>query len=85
MAMHSSFADKVQVDAPKDGEVWQNCQTFANFYSHLGKLTGHPYPFTMSDLSRLKAVKQFFARKFDQNFDVEILDYIDANILGIKK
>lgn len=84
MAMHSSFADKMQVDAPKDGEVWQNCQTFANFRSPLGEYTGHPYPLTMSDLPRLKAVKQFFARKFDQNYDSEILDYIDANILGIK-
>ena len=40
-----------------------------------------PKILTMDDAEKIKESKKFFARKFDQNVDSEILDWIDAELL----
>lgn len=47
--------------------------------------SSHPNTLRKTDLGALKASPHLFARKFDASTDGEILDLIDAEILGIKK
>lgn len=43
--------------------------------------TGHPNTFGVKDYDKLVASNAFFARKFDDNIDSEILTLIDKNLL----
>ena len=43
-----------------------------------------PSTLTMSDLPNLAASSDFFARKFDEEVDCEVLDRIDTELLGVR-
>lgn len=82
MAMQTSFAAKIHLNAP--GETDQNCKTYADFGGKSGrKLVDHPYILTCNDFDRLRSSDYWFARKFDENADREILDRIDNELLHI--
>jgi hypothetical protein len=68
IAMDSSFSENVVNDYLREVE-WEG-----------GDRT-HPIIFKQKDLPRLKNSKNFWARKFDDKVDSEILDSIDSEIL----
>lgn len=46
-----------------------------------GKSIRHPWTFTIDDLELLKSVPQFWARKFDERVDSQIIDAVICNLL----
>ena len=82
--MNSSFKERIKVNPPE--MVAQNCKTYANFSPKGKPFTGHPYILTMEDSNHLAelATSRFFARKFDETVDSDILDWIDENLLNDK-
>ncbi|MEI6087851.1 MAG: glycosyl transferase, partial [Bacteroidota bacterium] len=40
-----------------------------------------PKILTIDDIDKISKSGKFFARKFDANFDSEVLDWIDTNLL----
>ena len=42
--------------------------------------THHPYTLTLKDFPEIMASEKYFARKFDQSIDQEILDKIDIEL-----
>lgn len=54
--------------------------TIANFGRREQRVTGHTYPFRKEDFNELMTCGDYFARKFDEYVDREILDLIDQEI-----
>jgi len=53
--------------------------TIANFGRREQVVTGHTYPFRKEDYEELVTCGDYFARKFDESVDSEILDLLDQN------
>lgn len=53
------------------------CMTYADFYSETKRFRGHPHDITVNDFDRIMAKKALFARKFNIDVDVIVLDRID--------
>lgn len=79
MAMRSALAQMVDVN-PKE-MVLQNCKTWAYFSDNDKEFMGHPYVFTINEFDKLKHSDCWFARKFDETVDSEVMDKIDKEIL----
>lgn len=81
LLMNSIFKDEIDVNPPE--MVDQNCKTYAHFLPEGRPFTGHPYIFTVKDTECLigHAKSRFFARKFDETVDSNILNWIDENLL----
>ena len=81
--MNSCFSSRIKVNPPM--MIEQNCKTYAHFNPEGKVFTGHPYVFTMADKDLLKklSTEKFFARKFDETVDREILCWVDE--LGDKE
>lgn len=78
MAMRSPVKNQVEVNSID--MVEQNCKTWA-YFSDAGKpFKGHPYIFTKNEFERIKNSKFWFARKFDESVDSDIMDMIDKEI-----
>ncbi|MBW4486802.1 MAG: beta-1,6-N-acetylglucosaminyltransferase [Trichocoleus desertorum ATA4-8-CV12] len=58
------------------------CNDDRRYVDFSGDQAGHPRTLTVQDYETLKSEKFSFARKFDLNEDVEILDLLDAKIFG---
>ena len=76
MAMRSPVKDAVTVDDAETG-----CKTWAYFSDEGKPFVGHPYVFTVKEFEKLKASECWFARKFDDTVDAEILRMIDKELL----
>ena len=85
LLMNSSFKEEIDVNPPE--MVAQNCKTYAHFLPEGRPFTGHPYIFTVKDTKCLmeQANNRFFARKFDETVDSDILNWIDENLLYDKR
>lgn len=85
LLMNSSFKEEIDVNPPE--MVAQNCKTYAHFLPEGRPFTGHPYIFTVRDTKCLmeQANNRFFARKFDETVDSDILNWIDENLLYDKR
>lgn len=85
LLMNSSFKEEIDVNSPE--MVAQNCKTYAHFLPEGRPFTGHPYIFTVKDTKCLmeQANNRFFARKFDETVDSDILNWIDENLLYDKR
>ena len=68
ITMNSKFSSKVKNDYLREVE-WD------------GGDGTHPLIWTKNDFERLSSTKNFWARKFEDNIDSEILDLIDSKIL----
>lgn len=81
--MNSKFGNELTVNPPE--MVEQNCKTYANFSPPGKPFIGHPYIFTIEDKEMLKGLskEKFFARKFDEEIDSTILDWIDENLIEL--
>ena len=81
LLMNSSFKGEIDVNSPE--MVAQNCKTYAHFLPEGRPFTGHPYILTVEDTECLieYAKSRFFARKFDETVDSDILNWIDENLL----
>ena len=60
----------------------QNCLTYAHFSDEGKPFTGHPYNISINEYNKIKILPHLFARKFDESFDIEILNRIDKEILN---
>ena len=81
VVMQLFFSDSAQIDHSK--MRIQKHKTYADFGSKSNRpIVHHPYVMTMSDYERLCESECFFARKFDNAVDSEIIDKIDAVLLG---
>ena len=75
LAMMSGLKDSIEVNPPD--MVLQNCKTWAYFFDEGKEFKGHPYIFTMNEFDKLKDSDFWFARKFDENVDSDIMDALD--------
>lgn len=77
MVMNSDFAEKISVNSHRESK--RHCATFIDFGGNERPVVAHPYVFTMQDLPSLCQARNegyLFARKFDENIDGEILNYL---------
>jgi hypothetical protein len=77
--MNSEFADRIEVNPPD--MVGQNCKTYAHFSPEGKPFTGYPYILTEDDEGLLRdlSAERFFARKFDMDVDIGVMDWIDES------
>lgn len=80
LIMRSRIANIVDINS-KD-MIAQNCKTYAYFSGKGKPFKGHPYIFTKDDYETIVKLPHFFARKFDETIDSQILDLIDKKILN---
>lgn len=78
--MNSSFGTRIKTN-PKD-MIEQACKTYAIFNPVGMQFTGHPYVFTIADTEELNLIStdHFFARKFDEGIDSDVLDWLDSKL-----
>lgn len=79
MTMRSPVKNQVEIN-PKD-MVAQNCKTWAYFSDEGKPFKGHPYVFTIDEFDKLKKSGYWFARKFDSEQDMEIINKIRQELL----
>lgn len=81
MSMRSELS--ALIDVNECDRITQNCKTYAWFFDEVRSFVGHPYIFTIAEKDKLKKLSEthFFARKFDENIDSEVFDWIDENLL----
>lgn len=80
MTMRSSLSSLVDINEPY--EVLQNCMTYAYFFDDTHEPTGHPYILTEDNFEMLRNRRELFARKFEMNESLSLMDRIDREILG---
>ncbi len=76
MAMRSPIADMIQMKP--DGSSAQRYKTWSYFFDDDKPPVAHPYTFTIKQYDKLIRSDKWFARKFDINEDVEIMNRLDA-------
>lgn len=76
MVMRTSVSDFVEF-IPKEKKIHLSSMTYANFCTPNKGFCGHPHIITMEEIDYILSGKQLFARKFDQDVDSNVLDYID--------
>lgn len=79
LTRRSPVGPAMEINPPEQRE--QNCKTWAYFSDEGKPFRGHPYLFTTAEFEKLRQSECWFARKFDEAADPEILDRIDREIL----
>lgn len=79
LTRRSPIGAAVEINPPE--QVAQNCKTWAYFSDEGKPFKGHPYIFTKAEFDKLSRSECWFARKFDEVQDAEILGKIDQQIL----
>jgi len=81
--MNSPSRDLISVN--RQGKNNRQSASFCDFGEISGRIIqSHPYTLTMEDIDMLISARQrgyFFARKFDESVDTEVLDFIDEHVL----
>lgn len=80
MAKCSPLGKYIEVNSPDT--ITQNCKTWAYFSDEGKPFVGHPYIFTVQEYEKLAQSDRWFARKFDETKDNEILDLLDKLCAG---
>lgn len=75
MSMQSPVKDMIELNSKET--VTQNCRTWAYFFDDDKPPVSHPYTFTVNEFEKLKKSDRWFARKFDDTRDPQILDMLD--------
>lgn len=77
------FFQTIILNSPFSKAVVNECLTYAHWLDEHGKVMPRPLVFSKKNFSELKELDKLFARKFNINFDKEVLDLIDKNLLKI--
>lgn len=82
LVINSPFYDNLYVKTPAKTPQEINLSHMRFIDWTRGESVRHPWTFRADDMELLKSVPHFWARKFDENVDPEIIDMIYASLKG---